>query len=214
MQIPKRWADQIHSALIERIIAGTIGPGDVLKEQALAEDFGVSRTPVREALQRLSSAGLAERGARRAFVVRRMDPSAMQSLFEAVGELEALVSRLASFRMTEVERQALVGIVAEGERDEADYAEVNARFHAAIHQGAHNEELAATLADYSLRTLPWRGAQFRARLSRVQSSRIEHRAIMEAILAHEGEEAMRLMRAHVAASFVGILEIVHRSVSR
>ena len=214
MQTGRRWADQIHSALIEQIIAGELGPGDVLNEQPLAEEFGVSRTPVREALQRLSAAGLAERGARRAFVVRRLDPLAMEALFEAVGELEGLVSRLASFRMTEVERHALVAIVAEGEREDGDYAEANARFHEAIHQGAHSPVLAATLADISLRTLPWRGAQFRARSSRVKSSRIEHRAIMEAILAHEGEEALRLMRAHVAASFLGIMEIVRLSAAR
>lgn len=211
MQTLRGWADQIHSALIEQIVEGKLGPGDVLNEQPLAEAFGVSRTPVREALQRLSAAGLAERGARRAFVVRRMDPAALQALFEAVGEIEGLVSRLAALRMTEVERQTLAAIVTEGEADGVDYAEANARFHAAIHQGAHNPVLAATLADISLRTLPWRGAQFRARVARIQSSRTEHRAILSAILAQDGEEALRLMRAHVAASFLGIMAIVRSS---
>ncbi|MEH6774298.1 MAG: GntR family transcriptional regulator, partial [Cereibacter changlensis] len=102
----KRTADQIYETLLKRIVDGNLRPGDSLGEQATAEEFGLSRTPIREALQRLSNAGLAERGSRRAFVVRRMDQSELQDLFEALGELEALVARLAALRMTEIERHA------------------------------------------------------------------------------------------------------------
>ncbi|WP_074072848.1 GntR family transcriptional regulator [Rhizobium gallicum] len=209
----ERWADHIHSALVQKIVSGELQPGDMLNELPLADEFGVSRTPVREALQRLSAGGLAERGPRRAFVVRQMDMAAMGDLFEAVGEMEGLVAHMAALRMTELERQSLVRIVSEGERDDIDYALTNARFHSAIHSGAHNQVLSATLTDLNLRTLPWRVAQLRARMSRVQSSRIEHRAIMEAILAHDGDEAARRMRAHMAASFMGLVEIVRKTGS-
>ncbi|MDX3926135.1 MAG: GntR family transcriptional regulator [Shinella sp.] len=213
MQMVERWADHIHSAIVQKIVSGELQPGDLLNELPLAEEFGVSRTPVREALQRLSAGGLAERGRRRAFVVRQMDVAAMQDLFEAVGELEGLVARMAALRMTELERQALVRIVTEGERDDVDYAQTNARFHGAIHAGAHNQVLLDTLDDLNLRTLPWRVAQLRASMSRVQSSRVEHRGIMDAILANDGDEAVRQMRAHVAASFMGLMEIVSRTGS-
>jgi DNA-binding GntR family transcriptional regulator len=211
MQTTERWADHIHSALVQKIVSGELQPGDLLNELPLADEFGVSRTPVREALQRLSAGGLAERGTRRAFVVRQMDMGAMQDLFEAVGELEGLVAHMASLRMTELERQALVRIVTEGERDDIDYTLTNARFHDAIHTGAHNQVLSATLKNLNLRTLPWRVAQLRARMTRVQSSRIEHRAIMEAILVHDGDGAARGMRAHMAASFMGLVEIVSKT---
>lgn len=210
MQPSERWADHIQSAIVQKIVAGELVPGDALNELPLGEEFGVSRTPVREALQRLNVTGLVERGPRRAFVVRQMDMAAMHGLFEAVGEMEALVTRLAAMRMSEIERQELLVILTEGEDDGADYALANARFHEAIHAGSHNRVLLETLADLNLRTLPWRAAQLRARLSRVQTSRIEHRAIAEAILAQDGDEAANRMRAHVAASFVGLLEIVGR----
>lgn len=208
MRAAERWADQIQSAIVQKIVSGELKPGDALNELPLGEAFGVSRTPVREALQRLNATGLVERGPRRAFIVRQMDIAAMHGLFEAVGELEALVARLASLRMSELERQRLLGLLAEGEDRSIDYALSNARFHEAIHAGAHNHVLMEALADLNLRTLPWRAAQLRARLSRVKSSRVEHRAIADAILAQDGEEAARQMRAHVAASFIGLLEIV------
>ena len=210
MQPSERSADHVHSAIIQKIVSGKLLPGDALNELPIGEEFGVSRTPVREALQRLSASGLVERGPRRAFVVRKMDMDAMHSLFEAVGELEALVARMAAQRMSELERQRLSTIVSEGENKAADYTVSNARFHEAIHAGAHNDVLAVTLADLNLRTLPWRAAQLRAREARVQASRLEHRAIAEAIQARDGEGAEQLMRAHVAASFIGLVAMVQR----
>lgn len=204
----KTTSDQVHSAIIERIMTGDLKPGDVLNEIPLAEAFGISRTPVREALHRLNVLGLTERGARRAFVVKRMDMSAMHDLFESVSEMEGLVSGMAALRMTDEERQNLMAVVARGESAEADYGEANADFHAAIQKGAHNAVLADLLHDLTLRTLPWRVGQFRARRARIETSRAEHRAILEAILARESEEATRLMRAHVAASFAGILDMM------
>lgn len=189
-------------------MTGDLKPGDVLNEIPLAEAFGISRTPVREALHRLNVLGLTERGARRAFVVKRMDMSAMHDLFESVSEMEGLVSGMAALRMTQAEREDLTAIVARGEGAETDYGEANADFHAAIQKGAHNAVLADLLHDLTLRTLPWRVGQFRARRARIETSRSEHRAILEAILARESEEATRLMRAHVAASFTGILDMM------
>lgn len=210
MQAVGRWADDIHAALIERIFAGELGPGDALNELPLAEEFGVSRTPVREALQRLNAVGLVERGARRAFVVKQLDPVAMHDLFEAVGELAALVAGMAALRMSEVERQALAAVLAAGEAEGVDYAEANARFHELIQEGAHNGVLASTIGDLSLRTLPWRGAQFRVRATRIAESRREHRAILDAILSRDSVGAAALMRAHIGASFVGIVEMVRQ----
>lgn len=208
----KKHADQVHSALLMGILEGTYRPGDVLNEIPLAEKYGVSRTPVREALQRLGSGGLTERGARRAIVVRRMEPEMLRALFEAVGELEALVARFAALRMSEMERQSLVMVVNEGERPDADYAAVNERFHDALSRGAQNPVLAGLLADLNLRTMPLRRAQFSARRERVQSSQIEHRAILAAILAQDADEAQRLMRAHAAASLHTVLDMFERNL--
>lgn len=211
IHVQRRAADPVHAKLVEQIVTGVLKPGDMLSEQGLAEEFNLSRTPVREALHRLSQEGLAERGPRRAFVVRRMNMQALQALFEAVGEIEALVAGKAALRMTEIERQMLAAIVREGEEldgDPAAYAAVNTRFHAAISAGAHNAVLSATLADLNLQTLPWRGAQFSNRLARMESSRAEHRGISDAILAQDAEAAQNAMRGHVAASLLVISEVL------
>ncbi|WP_368484894.1 GntR family transcriptional regulator, partial [Salipiger sp. HF18] len=109
-----RTAENIYETLVDGIVAGRMAPGEPLVEQALAEQFGVSRTPVREALHRLEQANLAERGARRAFVVRRMAPEDLAELFEAAGEVESALAALSAHRMTEIERRTLVAIVDEG----------------------------------------------------------------------------------------------------
>ncbi|WP_407936943.1 FCD domain-containing protein [Jiella pelagia] len=66
--------------------------------------------------------------------------------------------------------------------------------------------------DLSLRTLPWRGAQFRARASRIEEPRREHRAVLDAILSRDSIKVASLMRSHIGASFVGIVEMVRQRV--
>ncbi|WP_118135642.1 GntR family transcriptional regulator [Oceanicella sp. SM1341] len=202
-----RTAEVIYAELVRRIVEGQLGPGDALNEVPLAAEFGVSRTPVREALQHLSISGLAERGPRRAFVVRRTDVPMLEDLFEALGEMEALCARMAALRMTAIERHRLAATVEEADGavrdgDHAAYSGLNARFHAAICSGAHNRALDAATQVLRMRTLPWREAQFRAAAARLESSQAEHRGILEAILAEDGEAAHRAMRGHIAASML------------
>ncbi|MBN9888888.1 GntR family transcriptional regulator [Salipiger abyssi] len=207
-----RTAEHIYDLLVAEIVSGQIAPGAQLAEQPLAARFGVSRTPVREALHRLEQAALAERGARRAFVVRRMAPGDLAELFEAAGELESALAALAAHRMTEIERQGLLALCDEGDGcdDPERYSTLNARFHDAIKAGARNAVLAATLDDLNLRTRAWRAANFREEHSRLASSRAEHRALAEGIRAQDAETTRRLMRGHVAASYQVLAQILSR----
>lgn len=150
-----RTAKKIFGTLVDGIIAGRMPVGEPLVEQALAEQFGVSRTPVREALLLLEQASLAERGARRAFVVRKLEPHDLAELFEAAGEVESSLAALAANRMSEIERRKLGAIVQEGEQcnDPQVYSEINAKFHELIKVGARNSTLAAKLDELNLRTL-------------------------------------------------------------
>lgn len=207
MQSNKKYADEVHSALLSGILEGKYKPGDVLNEIPLAEEFGVSRTPIREALQRLSAANLVERGPRRAVIVRKIPIQTLHALFETMGEIEALVARFAALRMSELERQTLNATVEAGEDASLDFEEVNRRFHKALRNGAHNPVLEEVLEDLELRSMPWRLVQFRRRADRIAPSQREHRAIAEAINAQDANEAQRLMRAHIAATFRTVLEI-------
>ncbi|MGR3437029.1 GntR family transcriptional regulator [Salipiger abyssi] len=205
-----RTAENIFETLVDGIVAGRMPPGEPLVEQSLAEQFGVSRTPVREALHRLEQARLAERGARRAVVVRRMAPEDLAELFEAAGEVESALAALAAHRMSEIERRQLGAIVEEGDTcdDPQAYGEINARFHESIKSGARNGILAATLDELNLRTLAWRAANFHEDSSRLASSRAEHHAIAEAIRAQDAEATRRLMRSHVASSYIVLADVL------
>lgn len=203
-----RSADLIHAAVSAQIVSGALNPGDPLAETALAAQFGLSRTPVREALQRLAAEGLVERGPRRAFVVRRMSADALRHLFEALAELEALCASLSALRMTPTDHAILAGILDRDDLPGADYAHANIRFHEVLRQGAGNAVLADLLADLNHRSLPWRNAQFQARQARIASSRAEHRAILDAITARDADRAADRMRAHMGASLGVILEML------
>lgn len=200
-----RTADNIYNTLIEEIISGRMTPGESLIEKNIAEQFGVSRTPVREALHRLEQANLAERGPRRAFIVRKMKTYDLAKLFEAVGEVESSLASLAALRMSEIERLNLKSTLIEGHNcgdNPKIYGQINAKFHSIIRAGAHNEILAANLDDLNIRTQPWRLGNFYENKQRIITSRKEHSAITQAILDKNPEETRRLMRSHIASSHV------------
>lgn len=207
-----RTAENIFSTLVDGIIAGRMPAGEPLVELALAEQFGASRTPVREALLRLEQANLVERGARRAFVVRKLAPQDLAELFEAAGEVESALAAMAANRMSEIERRKLEVIVQEGEmcEDAQAYSEINTRFHQVIKVGARNAILAEKLDELNLRTLSWRAANFHEDIGRMKSSRVEHRAIAEAIIAQDSEATRREMRGHVASSYIVLTDILAR----
>jgi DNA-binding GntR family transcriptional regulator len=208
---PPRSADQIHAALSAQIVTGQLTPGDPLAEAALATRFNLSRTPVREALQRMAAEGLVERGPRRAFIVRRMTPADLRDLFEALGEIESLCARLAAHRMTPIERADLTAILEHDSGTHDDYAALNMRFHDALRMGSGNQVLAGLLDDLNRRSMPWRNAQFQVSTQRMDSSRQEHRAILQAIIAQDGDGAARLMRDHMATSLAVVLRMIaHR----
>lgn len=205
MTSSERSADQIHATLSQRIVTRALVPGTPLTETGLAGEFGLSRTPVREALQRLATEGLLARGPRRAFVVRRMNVAELADLFETLGEIEATCARLAALRMTEIARTELRRML-----DEPcdDYARLNSRFHAAIRDGARNRVLAALAMDLERRSLPWRDASLRRPSGRADQSRREHLAIVDAVNARDCDRAAELMRTHMAGSLEAIARLL------
>lgn len=210
----RRAPDMIFRDLMGRILTREIQPGTILSEQAIAEAYQVSRTPVREALQRLQAAGLAERGPRRAFMVRRLDLGEINELFETMGELEAVCAELSARRMTAVERRELEAIVAEGAAcaasgDAKSYVAVNVRFHAALFAGAHNGSLREVVQAVRVRTAPYREVQFH-HTERLVSSQEEHERILAAILAGDAGAARECMRAHVASTAVNVGQMLRR----
>src|SRR5688500_17260152 len=101
-------AEELRLQIADEIVRGALEPGAALDETELARRFGVSRTPVREAIRQLAASGLVETRAHRGSVVAQPDARHVAGMFEVMAELESLCAGYAAERMTAVERQALL----------------------------------------------------------------------------------------------------------
>lgn len=194
--------DILAERLEEDIVSGRLAPGERLDEVSLATSFGVSRTPVREVLQRLASSGLVELRPRRGAIVSRISIGRMVEMFEVMAELEGMCGRLAARRMTTPEHAALNAALEECRRtaaagDADAYYYENQRFHYVVYDGSHNHFLAEQARTLHRRLEPYRRLQLRVR-SRLAASLSEHERVVEMLLAGNAEGAERALKAHVA----------------
>lgn len=194
--------ERLAEDIAEAVISGEFSPGFRLEEQMLAERFGVSRTPVREALRQVAATGLVEIRPRRSAVVASATPHKLEELFGAMAELEATCARLCAIGMTQLERRRLQAlsetmreIAAVG--DPEAFADANQTFHTQIYAGGHNATIAEMASNLRLRLAPFRRAQFRAP-GRLARSLAEHDEVVDAILAADAQRAHAAMLHHVS----------------
>lgn len=197
-----RQSERLGEEIEERIVTGIYPPGTRLDEQELATTFGVSRTPVREALIQLASAGLIEIRPRRGATVPEVGADRVCEMFEVMAELEAMCGRLAARRITPAEQKALQEAhrACEVARDASQpdiYYQLNEVFHQRIYEASHNSFLVEQATALHRRLRPYRRLQLRVR-NRMSTSFSEHQAIVDSILAGDSEQAASLLRSHVA----------------
>lgn len=192
---------RLREALEDDIVAGRLKPGQRLDEVGLAERFGVSRTPIREALIQLASSGLVEIRPRRGAFVVLLGPRELIESFELMAEIEASCGRLAVQRMGPSDREAISEAhetcrVAAAAGDEEAYYPANARFHAAIYAATSNRVLAGEALKLQRGLQPYRRLQLKVP-RRVEASFAEHQGIVDALFAGDGTLAAERLRAHV-----------------
>ncbi|MFJ9856913.1 GntR family transcriptional regulator [Streptomyces albogriseolus] len=198
LERPGPLRDRVYEALLELITTRALRPGQHLVESELAGHLGVSRQPVREALQRLNTEGWVDlRPAQGAFVHEPTEEEADQ-LLTVRTLLEAEAARLAAGNAGRKGVQALEEILAEGlkavEADDVDAAvALNARFHAKVMELAGNAVLAELAAQVDRRVRWYYTPVAR---QRGEQSWIEHRELISAIAARDEQSATRLMREH------------------
>ena len=197
-------AERLRDQLAEEIAHGRLAPGVALDETTLAERFGVSRTPVREALRELAAAGLVEHRPHRGAVVTTLDPARLEEMFTVMAELEALCAAWAATSATAAERAELAAMHdADAELvrvgDVAASREANDRFHEFLYAASHNAFLEETVLGVRRRVLAFRRAQFLG-LGRLVVSHAEHGRVVQAVLRGDRDAAAREMRAHLASS--------------
>ncbi|HET7808394.1 MAG TPA: GntR family transcriptional regulator [Gaiellaceae bacterium] len=211
-------------ALEDAIISGALAPGSVLRQETLSERFGVSRTPIREALRRLAATGLVSFEANRGVRVRMISREELREAFLVRAELEALVTELAvprfgdaellALRAAEADFARLTDELLERSRDAearnaltGEWVQANYRFHDVIYEAAA-VPFVESVAKGARRTFlsRWRAGGPEIDELYRQNTR-EHRAILGAIEARSAEGARALAHEHVLHS-CRLLEVI------
>lgn len=203
MTAPKLGSTDAYSLILDAIDGGTYRPGDRLVESELAERFNVSRTPIREALQRLETQSLLAREGR-SLIVASLDHNQTAELYVVRGELEGLAAQLAARHATSEEVRVLREMV------EADDALVdqptalsrnNRRFHRQIHLASHNRYLVQQL-DLVYRSMALMATTSLAAEGRGEIAQAEHAKIVSMIEARDEHGADAALRSHISVAFV------------
>lgn len=207
--------DDIYTRIKARVVGFAIRPGERLNEVALARDLGVSRTPLREALNRLVAERLVEVRPGTGFSCRDLEPKAIYDLYEARRILETSAAMLACDRAPDDDLAAFgeetirTGLAAAGltvaqatDRDEA--------FHLGIARLSGNGELVRQLASINERI---RFVRWVRMAGRDAATRAEHKKILSALLDRDADRAGDLMSAHVSRRLDQVTAAVKEGIS-
>jgi len=197
-----RIADSIRERIEQMIVTGEFADGERLDEVKLAEQFGVSRTPLREAFQSLAASGLLTLEARRGAFIRHPDFVELVEMFEVMAELEAMCGFRAARHVTESQMvaigktiEACEAAISAGDFDE--YYRENEKFHHLVYEASGNRFLAREAARLHKRLQPYRRLQLRA-AGRMPQSMREHRDVFAALERNDPKAAAAALRQHVA----------------
>jgi len=194
--------EDVADRLREQIFSKLLAPGSWLDEQNLAEQFGISRTPMREAIKVLASEGLVIIKMRRGAYVTEVTRKDLEQIFTILSLLEGEAARETAIKATEEELNQLDYWhhrleKAAADRDIEQFFEINGKFHELIQQIAGNRWMNGVIADLR-KVLKLHRRESLTSTGRLQNSLIEHRAILNALLKRDQAEAESAMRQHLA----------------
>jgi DNA-binding GntR family transcriptional regulator len=196
---PQLLRERVYDALESGIVDGSLPPGSHLREDDLAKQLGVSRNPVREALQRLMHDGLVDHRQGKGIFVHAPNLREVEEVFHVRALLESDGARLAAENISkegleELEELLTLGAVAVTEQDAQSLLELNERFHNLILTASHNSVMSKLMVTLQ-RRIRWYFAS--VVVNRSEGSWDQHEAIYMAIKANDGQRAAELMAEHV-----------------
>lgn len=202
---------RIETVLMDEISVGELTPGMRLDEAGLAARFGVSRTPIREALSRLTAQGILVPGEKRGVFVAEYSREELAQIFEAMHEIESACARIASQRLnllarTEIESAQAECVAAAHAGDRAGYLRANEAFHMAIYKATGNPYMAEIATEFRRRTGPFRAKKFATKEDMIQSAE-SHNELIANIFSEDSITASNGMRSHMTQSFVETLKV-------
>ena len=201
-------------AIREAIINGTLKPRERLMEIQLAEELGVSRTPVREALRKLELEGFIVMVPRKGAYVADISFKDIADVFEIRAALEALAAGLAAERITDEELEEMERLVAEkaeaiANQDMEKLIKVDTMFHEAIYKASRNQRLTSIISNLREQIQRYRTTSL-AYPGRMQRSLEEHRSIVEAIQSRDSQFAQQVARVHIEIAENCIIEAIKK----
>ena len=204
----------VFDALREAIINGTLKPRDRLMEIQLAEELGVSRTPIREALRKLELEGFIVMVPRKGAYVADISFKDIADVFEIRAALEALAAGLAAERITDEELEDMERLVAEKAEAISGYdmdrlIRVDTLFHDAIYKASRNQRLTNIINNLREQIQRYRTTSL-AYPGRMKRSLEEHRGIVEAIQSRDPQIAQQVAREHIENAETSIIEAIKK----
>ena len=197
---PRALYEQVAEQLRQRIFRRELEPGGWIDELKIAEEFGISRTPLREALKVLAAEGLVTMKVRRGAYVTEMSEKDLRDVYHLLSLLESDAAGVVAERATPEQQQTLRDLHAELESAAGNreaFFSVNERFHMALLDMADNRWRSQMVADLrKVMKLNRHNSLFKQ--GRIEDSLSEHRAILDAMLARDAAGTRRAMQAHFA----------------
>ncbi|MEV5807236.1 GntR family transcriptional regulator [Streptomyces parvulus] len=210
-------SDRLVDELQRRILSGSIPVGSWLRHSMIADEFGVSRTPVREALRVLNARGIVSIVKNRGARVNGLSSRDIRELGEIRGELEGLAASLAVHRIDDEQlarmqdavrdfEEAIEGYAADPSRSRSEeanvrWSEANEAFHSAILRASGNRQLLVSIEDIS-RRLPRNSsyAVYSGNSRLLRRNADEHRVVLDAIVARDEKKARTAMVKHIRSA--------------
>lgn len=206
----EREPDSLHGEVLGRlrdlIVEGQLAPGIRIPEKDLCAEFGVSRTPLREALKVLAAEGLVELLPNRGARVRRFTEQDVRDFFEILAALESAAGRLACLRISDAEVETIERLHYDMyghyiRRELHDYFQLNQAIHLAIMDAARNPALKETYQSFTARMRQFRYSANAIARDRWGEAMREHEQILDALRQRDGEKLAHTLFDHLMHKF-------------
>lgn len=197
---PRALYVEVAEQLRQRIFRRELEPGSWIDELKIAEEFGISRTPLREALKVLAAEGLVTMKVRRGAYVTEMSEKDLRDVYHLLSLLESDAAGVVAEHATEAQLKALQDLHAELETAVADrekFFAINERFHMHLLEMADNRWRSQMVADLR-KVMKLNRHNSLLKQGRIEDSLNEHRAILAAMLARDAKSTAKAMQAHFA----------------
>lgn len=208
LQKPESLRQQVYTHLKEQIISCQIADGEILNERRLSDVFGISRTPIREALKTLEHEGWVEYVPYKGAIVKKLQHNDIEDVFHIRNSLETLAVELAIERSSVAAVDVLSGILARQQellvdksKRTAEFIDLDRKFHNEIAQLTNSELLINMLKMISDKVKSLGVSALFSFEDRYQETTAEHAAILQAILARDSAMAKERMRYHLQQTY-------------